>query len=342
MPLKLHRRGKYWHVRGTVAGQYTQETTGTADRKRAEQYRAKREAELWDRRHLGARAVVTFEEAALSYIEARGSIGPSDRRLIRRLVLHFGATRLAKIDQSAVDRASRALHPDSAPATITRAVIGPLSAILTHAARRGWCDRPSFERPKQPPGRTRWLTPVEYMALEDAAADHLKPLLRFLVGTGARLSEGLYLDWRDVDLIGTQATFWKTKNGRVRHASLPPSAVTALANLGHREGMVFRRPDGEPYADRTGKEGGGQIKTAFRAACRRAGIEGATPHTLRHTWSSWFYAAHKDILALRSAGGWQSVAMVERYAKLVPADQVDGILNVWGCSPMAAMRAAKA
>jgi len=146
------------------------------------------------------------------------------------------------------------------------------------------------------------------------------------------LSEALYLDWKDVDLASGRASFWETKNGRVHHADLPPSVIAALANIKHRDGMVFRRPDGQPYTDRTDKEGGGQIKTAFRAACRRAGINDATPHTLRHTFASWHYAVHRDVLALKAAGGWQSVAMVERYAKLVPADQVDGILDVWGLS----------
>ena len=31
----------------------------------------------------------------------------------------------------------------------------------------------------------------------------------------------------------------------------------------------------------------GDIKKGFAAACARAGIEGATPHTLRHTAATW-------------------------------------------------------
>jgi integrase len=44
-----------------------------------------------------------------------------------------------------------------------------------------------------------------------------------------------------------------------------------------------------------------------------------TPHVLRHTWATWHYALNKDLLALKVEGGWANVAMVERYAKLMPA-----------------------
>lgn len=152
-----------------------------------------------------------------------------------------------------------------------------------------------------------------------AAAKHLKPLLVFLLGTGARLSEAVYLDWRDVDLTGARVIFWQTKNGKRRIAVLAPSVVAALANLQSRVGAVFRTDDGHPYADH-GSEYGGQIKSAWRGAIKRAGINPEfTPHTCRHTWASWHYALHKDLLKLKVEGGWSSMALVERYAHLMPA-----------------------
>jgi len=51
---------------------------------------------------------------------------------------------------------------------------------------------------------------------------------------------------------------------------LHPRALAALANLPHRAGKVFRRPDKQLYEPKDGE--GGQIKTAFKGACRRAGI----------------------------------------------------------------------
>ncbi len=65
MPLKVYKRGAVYWLRGTVRGQAVHETTGTADAKRAEAARVKREAEVWDRAVHGAKAVATFHEAAV-------------------------------------------------------------------------------------------------------------------------------------------------------------------------------------------------------------------------------------------------------------------------------------
>jgi integrase len=140
----------------------------------------------------------------------------------------------------------------------------------------------------------------------------LRPLVTFLLYTGARAGEALGLDWRNVDLARRHVTFIDTKNGESRGVPLHPRVLAALGNLSHRDGEVFRRPDGFPYE--RGGSAGSNIKTAFRAACRRAGIADFSPHDCRHTWATWHYAANRDLGALQKLGGWKSVAMVMRYA----------------------------
>ena len=189
-----------------------------------------------------------------------------------------------------------------------------------------------LDAPQAPAGRTIFMTPEQAEALIAAAATHLRPLLTFLLCTGARLGKAVYLDWRDVDLMGARAIFWpdRTKSKRRRNVALPPRIKALLANLPHRDGMVFRRPDGRPYADRRG-ECGGQIKSAWRGAIGRAGLDPElTPHACRHTWASWHYALKRDLLALKTDGGWSSVALVERYAHLMPAGHADAIKRFLG------------
>jgi integrase len=255
-------------------------------------------------------------------------------------MLALGDVTLADVDQAAIDRVqAKILRPGSSPATVRRGVIMPIRAVLRHAHRRGWCDAPVFEIPRQPEGRTLYLLPDEAERLIAAAAPHLRTLMLLLLGTGARMAEALELDWRDVDLTGARVIFWRTKSGRRRNAALSPRTVAALASLPHRDGPVIRwetprKRRGEAkrsaaYADR-GRQGGGQIKTAWRGALKRAGLNPSfTPHDLRHTWATWHYALHRDLLLLKVEGGWSSVTLVERYAHLMPAGQETAIRNFW-------------
>jgi integrase len=312
--LKLVRRAKSpnWIIRGTVRGIRLEESTGIDDRTTAEEIRAKREAEILAESVYGRRATATFAQAALSYMENGG-----EPRFLNPVIRHFGTTPLAQINQDAIDRGARKLYPDATDATRNRQFYTPASAVLAHAARRGWCALIEVQRPKVGMARIRWITLDEADRLIDAAAEHLRPLIIFLLYTGARVGEALWLDWREVDLTRGHVAFPKTKNGEARGVPLHGRVVAALANLPHREGEVFRRPDGRPYArprhiDDT--SAGSRIKTAFNGAVARAGIKDFHPHDCRHTWATWQYASNRDLGALMRLGGWKSTAMVMRYA----------------------------
>lgn len=283
--------------------------------------------------------VRSFAEAALSYLNAAPR-SAGDKARLNRIARAIGEARLDQVDQEMVDRVrAKVLGANAAPATVRRGIVTPIRAVMRHAQRRGWCSTPLFEIPREPAGRTRFLLPAEAERLLIASAPHLQPLLLLLLGTGARLSEALELTWRDVDLVGARATFWRTKNGKRRVAVLPSRVIAALASLGGRDGPVFRwetkrRDDGRAkrslaYADR-GRQGGGQIKTAWRGALKRAGLDPElTPHDLRHSWASWHYAQHRDLLLLKVDGGWSSVTLVERYAHLMPAGMAADIHVFW-------------
>lgn len=114
----------------------------------------------------------------------------------------------------------------------------------------------------------RWLTLEEANRLIDCCNKHLRPLVIFLLYTGARASEAVWLDWRNVDLTRAHVIFPKTKNGEARGVPLHQRVVTALANLPHLEDEVFRRPDGLPYErpdeDDDDTSAGSRIAKAFK------------------------------------------------------------------------------
>lgn len=312
MPLKLFkgRHGSpFYYIRGTVRRRRVDESTGTDIRAAAEEIRIRRETELLNETIHGRTAIATFAVAVEGYLMQGG-----EGRYLGPLVKHFATAKLSNIDQAAIERAAKILKPKAAQSTINRQIHTPLSAVLKFAAKRGLCELKPIERPDQPKGKTRWLNAVEADRFMTAATKSMRPLFLFMLYTGARVAEAVYLDWNEVDLGRAHVTFLDTKNGEDRGVPLHPIAVAALANLELRTGAVFRKPGKAkaPYPHKI--DGGGQIKTAFRLTCERAGIEDATPHTLRHTWATWHYQENRDLSRLMELGGWKSLDMVQRYA----------------------------
>jgi integrase len=225
MPLTVIRRNDRADVLtivGTVAGQRIRRRAQSNDPKLAAEEAAALETEIlrteWHGERRGTRS---FAEAALSYLEAVPR-SEHTRDYVRRILVALGDVRLGQVDQDAASRLRRTLlKPEAKPATYLRQIVTPLRAILRHGADRGWCDSPRIATPKTPGARTRYLLPDEAERLIAASALHLKPLLVFLVGTGARMAEAVYLDWRDVDLAGARAIFWadRTKSAKRRRAS---------------------------------------------------------------------------------------------------------------------------
>ncbi len=324
MPLRITRRPSTGSLTivGTVSGQRIRRRAQSDDPRLAREEAAALEAEIlrsaWHGERRGARS---FAEAVISYLEASPRSENHKARL-HRLLRAIGDVPLGEVDQQkAIELKQHMLRPEAAPGTYTRAIVMPIRAVMHYAHRLGWCDVPHIIAPRENQGRTLFLLPEEVDRLVNVAAPHLRPLLIFLVGTGARMAEAIELEWRDVDLRGGLAIFWRTKGRKRRNALLSPRVVAEFANLRHREGAVFLTSQGLPYADRE-RRYGGQIKKWWARAIARADLNPAlNPHDLRHTWASWHYALHRDLLRLQQEGGWSSVTLVARYAHLMPAGQ---------------------
>ncbi|EHL99575.1 site-specific recombinase, phage integrase family [Acetobacteraceae bacterium AT-5844] len=352
MPLRITRRkgsSFFWLV-GTIEGRRIRESTGTDNPEHAEIKRAAREAELFKAAIAGIRPSISFAKAAASYLSAEKP-GPTHIRSVNRLVSVLGSVLVRDIGQIHCDQARRALlKKDAKATTIARHVVAPLTSILRHASRRKYCEWPRLEWPKQERTEFSFFLPHQAEALISAASPHLQPIIIFLLCTGVRIGEAIDLEWRNVDLAGRKVILWEgtTKSRRRRVVHLNPRAVASLTALPGREGRVFRRDDGEPYMQTASIRS--PIRTAWNSAAYRAGLPGKmqdrernngvgarfqpehTPHDCRHTYASWHYALHKDLLLLVRDIGWKSVVMAERYAHVMPEGHREAICSFWGIS----------
>jgi len=312
--LRLYQRGAIWWVDGKVAGRRIRESTRETDKGHAETYATRREAEERRRAEFGDEAVITFGAATGIYLDA----GKSERYLTP--IFQKWEHKLVKdIKPGNVQDLARELYPKAGPATRNRQVISPVQAIINHAAKRGYCSPIRVERffvptPKRTVASEEWLR--RFMA---AAKPQLAAFAQFMAMTGARITEAVNLEWRDVDLQNGTAYLRKTKNGEPRTAVLPGPLRTTLANLpGKREGRVFG------YPHRSGPQ------RPWVTAEKRAGIPHISPHNAgRRLFATAMMHAGIDPVTVAKAGGWKSVRMVlDVYAQ--PADTTEAVTRVFG------------
>jgi len=364
MPLTLvppcKGRSRNYTVRGAIRvgdrGRNINKTTGLADRELAEAYRIQLEAKVLKELLFGPRASVTFAQAAVTYLEKvrpgarhRDAINGYQRRDLTvgpNLIDDIGNRLVSEIDQNTVDEIARKRLQGAKPATVVRSVIGPLTQVLNFAARRKWCDPPKFERPVFNDKRMRW-TPREEAERLIAGAGRLRPLIVFLLLSGARLSEALHLDWDDVDLRARWMVFRNTKRnkrgddhpGEDRGVPIHPQLIAVLANLpGPRTGPVFKTPAGKAYA--ISERHGGQIKTGWAMTLKRAGIRDLRVHDLRHSFATYLRQTGCEERLQDEIMGHASTKMGRRYAHVprpeliaaidkilllnLPAEKLDG------------------
>lgn len=179
---------------------------------------------------------------------------------------------------------------------------------------------------KEPKRRIRFLTSAEAERLNEALPEHLRPVVRFALASGCRITEILHLGWTRVDCDRRVA--WldpgTTKNGAGRSIPLNNDALLALSAV---QGSHPRRCftyHGEPTRS---------VGSAWERSLRRAGIEAFRFHDLRHTWASWHVMSSTSLQELMELGGWKSCEMVPRYAHLAPehlSAAAQRIEWVWG------------
>lgn len=113
----------------------------------------------------------------------------------------------------------------------------------------------------------------EKILMEKARPD-LARIIQGYLWTGCRRNELLMIRWKDIDFKNKRITIYGTKTeASVRTIPLFKGFIDILGEVGKEDDLVFNLTP-----ERTNK--------LFLKACREAGIEGITIHSLRHTFAS--------------------------------------------------------
>lgn len=295
MPLKIYRRGKVWHYRGTVAGRRLRGSTGASDKTIAARIAAETEQRHWKGHLDGPQSVLTFAQAAIMY---RAAGKPT--RFLTKVENYWKNILIQDINSNAIQEAAIAIYPTAGPATRNRQAIVPTVAIINNAAESKLCERITVKRFKV---TRKAKTPVDLAWVEafmKAAPPRIGAMALFMFLTGARISEAVRLRWEDVSLNGMTATIRQTKTHRERVAHLPRRLVVALGNLPRDNDLpVFG------YIHRHG----GTFK-AWKKGCEAAGIPYRSFHCCRHGFATALLRAGVDLLTIAKLGGWATPRLV--------------------------------
>src|SRR5215831_20223411 len=177
-------------------------------------------------------------------------------------------------------------------------------------------DNPAAHVPKPNPQneRDRIASPEEWERLKKELAPHIRRLLTLAYDVGPRKSELLNLEWSDVDLRRKEFTLRRTKNGEVRVVPMTPAVYQVFMELRQERRLDTNRMflyKGMPVH---------RIGTAFKAACRRAGITNLRIHDFRHTASTNLRRAGVDTATAMKIVGHKSDRMHRRYNTIEPED----------------------
>lgn len=211
--------------------------------------------------------------------------------------------------------------------------LGLLGGILSHARDMGVIEiNPAHGVRRMADGvRDRRLTPDEYRALgtalsaaeEEGESWQAIAGIRLLALTGCRLGEIQSLRWSEVDAAGSCLRLRDSKEGKSTRP-IGQAVLNLLNKLPREDGQTFvltAMRNATRY---------GSLPRAVERMTERAGLQGVTPHVLRHSYASTAGDMGMSIPTIGALLGHSSGGVTSRYIHqldtivIAAADKVAG------------------
>jgi integrase len=258
-----------------------------------------------------------FDEFAaeyLSHLQATRRWWTREVSRLRVLIRYFGKHLLTEITP---------YHVEKYKAVRRKTVTGPgvnrelalLKAMFNKAVLWGFAklENPVSKVAYYPERQVeRVLTDEEAGKLVESSGKSLRPVVILALNTGMRKSELLALRWKDVDFSRRYVYVERSKNNRSRKIPMNSTALEELRRL-RRNGSDY------VFTKKRSPERLRCVATAFKTACRKAGIAGLRFHDLRHTFATNLVMAGVDLVTVKEILGHSDIAMTVRYSH--PSDR---------------------
>ena len=303
----------YWTSIYLPSGERVRESTGTDDRREAQRIHDERKALAWKQSPGRKGKGKTWGDAVNAWLDVQER---SDSELLS----------LAKFAKFFPDRPLTRVRPDDVEEALNRftktaGTYTRYRTMINAILRLSGVELQIKSKKDKRPNTRDWITPEHWKKLHDELPRHLRPPAQFAVSTGLRQANVLRLRWDHVDLnrrhVWTDAV--DSKSGQPIATPLNDDAIAALEAVKGQDPVWCFTYRGKPFKE---------IKTAFMAACIRAGVPDFTWHGFRHTWATWHVQNGTPLEVLRILGGWSDLRMVVRYAHHSPSFVASYVDNV--------------
>ena len=289
------------------------------------------------------KTVPTLDELAAQHFDNLPGVTAGTRLSYERLWTRtwsplIGTIRAHHLTRDQVGKALTELAPRYSSKSLENQR-GLLAGVLGRAVEHGHLTKNHANGIKLPDGRPsrgsddmRILTPEEFAGVEERMAEHFRPLLRFMWGTGCRWGEAVALPVSKVRLPNVsihQALKWSPDNNRIigttktkksrRTIVLPAELhdeIAAVCDGRRGDDLVFTAPRGGPVLHRT-----------FWSRYWLPAVEHLTPrpriHDIRHSHASWLLGNGVPIHVVQARLGHESIqTTVDTYSHLLPDAQL--------------------
>lgn len=235
------------------------------------------------------------------------------------VIPRWGRLKLTEITQQAVaqwlaEKAAEGL----APATVEkiRVIFGRSFELAKQWGMAGSGKNPARGIPRKPinNARERFLNAAEVKRLHAAVEESRNPQLKFIVGllllTGARVSELLNAEWKNINVERRVWLIPTSKTGKPRHVPLSQPAIDLIEQVPRFKDCPYLLPNPEtlkPFVS---------IKHAWQMARDRAKLPDLRIHDLRHSAASFMINAGIDLFAVGRVLGHADHKSTMRYSHL--------------------------
>lgn len=320
MPIYKRSGSPYWWIKiyPPGGGQPIRRSTGTASRRDAQAFERRVVDELNDQFSRQLRGIpdqVTWDQVLIRYLEEHQPSQTVQWHLDVVLPYLRGRNVTESLDIAREFRTDQ-LKSGKSPLTVNRRLA--IVRMLLNRCYREWrlIDEPLGEKLKGlftselAYARHRYFTPEEIeKVLGQIKRDDVRDCLLVLVYTGLRVRELLTLtpDRFSAGYIRLEAANTKTRRPRV----IPvPEALHRI--------LETRLPFEINYS---------VMRSHWRKACKRAGVQDARIHDLRHTYASWLAAdPNVPFTVIRDVLGHTNISTTNRYSH-VRTETLKTVLN---------------